>query len=304
MAHDARDKGVDIALAPCVNLQRSPYAGRYFEYFSEDPLLTGLLGGAYVRGLQKLGVAATVKHFVANDSETERMTVDVVVDERTLHEIYLLPFELIVRKAKPWLIMSSYNCVNGESMSESPLLRDVLKEEWGFDGLVMSDFLATPPTVAAAASGLDIAMPWPRGEWDDLAGAGRAQRRTGRSGARRQDRPAHASGLPLRGSGGLSREDACAGARQGGRRPWTCEPPPPPASCLCATTGSLLPLDKVLCLRWRSSGRTPAGGANGGGSAKVYPVHVVSPLEGIRGALADSRQCGSPKECGPTTGIR
>ena len=109
-----------MLLAPTVNLHRTPFGGRHFECFSEDPLLTARIGVAYVRGLQNSGVGATVKHFVGNDSETERMTVDVRIDERTLRELYLAPFEAIVREAGAWSVMAAYNGVNGATMTESP----------------------------------------------------------------------------------------------------------------------------------------------------------------------------------------
>src|SRR5215217_8874583 len=147
LAAECRRKGVDVLLAPTVNLHRSPYGGRHFECLSEDPLLTARIGAAYVRGLQAEGVAATVKHFVANDSETERFTLDARVGERALREFYLAPFDAIVREARPWAVMAAYNGVNGSTMTESPLLRDVLKDEWGFDGVVMSDWFAARTTV-------------------------------------------------------------------------------------------------------------------------------------------------------------
>jgi len=161
LAAEARRKGVDVLLAPTVNLHRTPYGGRHFECFSEDPLLTARIGVAYVRGLQSQGVGATVKHFVGNDSETERMSVDVRIDERTLRELYLAPFEAIVREAGAWAVMAAYNGVNGSTMTESPLLRAILHDEWGYDGLVMSDWTATRGTEAAARAALDLAMPGP-----------------------------------------------------------------------------------------------------------------------------------------------
>ena len=159
-----------MLLAPTVNLHRTPYGGRHFECFSEDPLLTARIGVAYVRGLQNQGVGATVKHFVCNDSETERMSVDVRIDERTLRELYLAPFEAIVREAGAWAVMAAYNGVNGSTMTESPLLRAILHDEWGYDGLVMSDWTATRATEAAARAALDLAMPGPAerfGPWGD-----------------------------------------------------------------------------------------------------------------------------------------
>src|SRR3954466_3487275 len=149
LAAECRRKGVDVLLAPTVNLHRTPYGGRHFECLSEDPLLTGRRGAARVPGLQAAGAAATVKHFVANDSETERFTLDARVDERTLRELYLAPFEWIVREAGPWAVMAAYNGVNGHTMTESPMLQEILKDEWGFDGLVMSDWFATRSTDAA-----------------------------------------------------------------------------------------------------------------------------------------------------------
>jgi beta-glucosidase len=170
LAREARRKGVDVLLAPTVNLHRTPYAGRSFECFSEDPLLTAQLGAAYVRGLQRCGVGATVKHFVGNDSETQRMTVDVHIDDRTLRELYLAPFEVIVRDAGAWAVMAAYNGINGSPMTQSPLLRDILHREWGYDGLVMSDWTATRTTEAAAQAALDLAMPGPAsryGPWGE-----------------------------------------------------------------------------------------------------------------------------------------
>ncbi len=167
LASEARRKGVDVVLAPTVNLHRTPFGGRHFECFSEDPLLTARIGVSYVCGLQDGGVGATVKHFIANDSETERMTVDVRVDERTLRELYLAPFEAIVREAGVWSVMASYNAVNGEPMTESSLLYDILQRELGFDGVVMSDWFATRSTTPSASAALDLVMPGPDGPWGD-----------------------------------------------------------------------------------------------------------------------------------------
>src|SRR4029453_12422397 len=168
LAAEARRKGVDVLLAPTVNLHRTPYGGRHFECFSEDPLLTARIGVAYVRGLQSQGVGATVKHFICNDSETERMSVDVRIDERTLRELYLAPFEAIVREAGAWAVMAAYNGVNGSTMTESPLLRTILQQEWGFDGVTMTDWNAGRSTEPAANAGLDLIMPGPVGPWREL----------------------------------------------------------------------------------------------------------------------------------------
>ncbi len=166
LAADAKRKGVHVVLAPGVNLQRHPGAGRNFEYMGEEPRLTGEIASAFVRGLQQHGVAATAKHLVANDSETERFTVDAHVDERTLHELYLLPFRMAVR-AGVWAVMAAYNGVNGIPMTEHPLLDDPVRDAWGFDGVVMSDWFATRTVIESARGGLDLVMPGPATPWAD-----------------------------------------------------------------------------------------------------------------------------------------
>ena len=166
LAAEARSKGVDLVLAPTVNLHRTPFGGRHFECWSEDPLLTGELAAALVEGIQSEGVGACAKHFVANESETERMTYDVEIDERTLRELYLAPFERLVEQGV-WTVMAAYNGVNGQTMTESPLLDSVLRDEWGFDGLVVSDWTAVRTTVQSANAGTDLAMPGPNPFWED-----------------------------------------------------------------------------------------------------------------------------------------
>ncbi|AQX78784.1 hypothetical protein BWO91_01125 [Plantibacter flavus] len=155
-----RRKGVDVVLGPTINLHRSPLGGRHFEAFSEDPELTGSLAAAYVSGLQDNGVAATPKHYVANDSETDRFTVDVRASERALRELYLAPFERTVTEAGTWAIMSAYNSVDGVTMSENDLLETPLNSEWGFDGVVVSDWTGVRSLGSAPAS-QDLAMPVP-----------------------------------------------------------------------------------------------------------------------------------------------
>jgi len=155
-------KGSHVLLGPTVNLHRTPLGGRTFECYSEDPQLTALLAGAYVRGVQSHDVAVTVKHFVCNDTEIERMSVDVQVDERTLRELYLRPFEHIVKHADPWGIMSAYNRLNGEHCAENRrLLTDILRDEWGFDGFVVSDWFGAHHTAPSAHAGLNLEMPGP-----------------------------------------------------------------------------------------------------------------------------------------------
>ena len=279
LAFECRRKGVDILLAPTVNLHRSPFGGRHFECFSEDPLLTARIGAAYVRGLQDEGVAATVKHFVANDSETERFTLDAQVGERALRELYMAPFELIL-EAEPWAVMAAYNAVNGHTMTESPLLREVLKGEWAWDGLVMTDWGAGRHTERAGNAALDLVMPGPDGPWGDaLVEAVR----NGRVSEAAVDEKV------LR----LLRLAERVGALGGGRAasPWSDDEI---ASELRATAaagivlarnhGTLLPLGPLRTLAVLGPNAAVAR-TLGGGSATVFPYYTVSPLDGLRAAL-------------------
>ncbi|GCD20667.1 beta-glucosidase [Cellulomonas algicola] len=181
-AAEARRHGVDLVLAPQVNLQRTPVGGRHFECYSEDPQLTGEIAVHVVRSAQDRGVGMCVKHFVANDSETERTTYLSRVDERTLREVYLAPFERLVREARAWSVMGAYSGVDDGTtaapvLEHRPLLTGVLKDEWGFDGVVVSDWVATNTVEKAAYGGLDLQMPGPDGPWGDgLLEAVRARR--------------------------------------------------------------------------------------------------------------------------------
>jgi beta-glucosidase len=295
LAAEARRKGVDVLLAPTVNLHRSPYGGRHFECFSEDPLLTGRIGVAYVRGLQAGGVAATVKHLAANDSETDRFTVDVRVDERALRERYLAPFEPIVREAGVWAVMAAYNSVNGTTATEHPMLGEVLKEQWGFDGVVMSDWYAARSTEPAANAGLDLVMPGPGGPWGDrLVAAVRSGRVP----------EAAVDDKLLR----LLRLAARVGALEG-IDPAVAPAEPWPDAAIAAELrvgaaagfvllrnaevdgAPLLPLEPQALRRMVVLGpNAEVARTLGGGSATVFPPYTVSPLEGLRAALGPAVQ--------------
>jgi beta-glucosidase len=286
LAAEARRKGVDVLLAPTVNLHRTPYGGRHFECFSEDPLLTARIGVAYVRGLQNQGVGATVKHFVCNDSETERMSVDVRIDERTLRELYLAPFEAIVREAGAWAVMAAYNGVNGSTMTESPLLRAILHDEWGYDGLVMSDWTATRATEPAARAALDLAMPGPAKRFGPWGGALLEAVRAGRvDQALVDDKVVRILRLAGR-VGGL--DGAVPASPAPVDIPRELRATAAASFVLARNERSLLPLDRS------GLGRVALIGPNaeiartlGGGSATVYPPYTVSPLDGLRAAGLD-----------------
>lgn len=165
LGEESQAKGANVLLAPTINLHRHSLGGRNFECYSEDPFLSGVLAAGFIVGVQSCGVATTPKHFVGNDSEFERNFIDVQIDERTLREVYLLPFEHAVKTGGAWGLMSAYNRLNGTFCSENEwLLTKVLRDEWGFDGFVVSDWFALRSTAASIAAGLSLEMPGP-GQW-------------------------------------------------------------------------------------------------------------------------------------------
>ncbi len=163
MGEEARALNVDVILGPGVNIKRSPLGGRNFEYYSEDPYLAGKLAAGLINGIQEQGVGTSLKHYAANNQESQRFSISAEVDERTLHEIYLPAFEAAVKEARPWTVMCAYNKVNGTFCSENRrLLTDILKDAWGFEGLVVSDWGAVHDRVASLQGGLDLEMPGPQ----------------------------------------------------------------------------------------------------------------------------------------------
>ncbi|MEV1063636.1 glycoside hydrolase family 3 C-terminal domain-containing protein [Streptomyces sp. NPDC050263] len=287
LAHEARAKGVDVLLAPTVNLHRTPYGGRHFECFSEDPLLTARIGVAYVRGVQGGGVAATVKHFVGNDSETQRMTLDARIDERVLRELYLTPFEHIVGEGRVWAVMAAYNGVNGHPMTESPLLREVLHDDWGFDGLVMSDWFAARTTEPSARAALDLVMPGPIGPWGDALVT--AVREGKVDEALVDDKVLRLLRLAAR-VGALSEVPTTAGPPEHDAVSVAARLRETAAAgfVLARNEDAVLPLDRAALSRVAVLGPNAAVARTlGGGSATVFPPHTVSPLDGIRAALGD-----------------
>ncbi|MEO3759671.1 glycoside hydrolase family 3 C-terminal domain-containing protein [Mycobacterium sp. B14F4] len=272
-------RGVDVLLGPGLNIKRDPRCGRNFEYFSEDPLLTGVLGAAWVTGLQSTGVGACPKHFAANNAETDRMRVSSDVDMRTLREIYLPAFRRVVERAKPWAVMCAYNRINGAPAAENRwLLTEVLRDEWGFGGVVVSDWGAVSDRVAAVAAGLDLEMPGSGGASDAdvvaavqsgyLAGSAvdRAAQRVAQLSARAPVE-SHRAEFDVEGHHRLAREVA-------GR-----------AIVLLKNNGDLLPLGGESLAVIGEFARSPV--IQGGGSSHVNPTRVDEPIDEIRRCAGD-----------------
>jgi beta-glucosidase len=284
---EARTKGCRVLLAPTVNLHRSPLGGRNFESYSEDPLLAGTLAVAYVRGVQSQDVATTVKHFAGNESEFERMTMDAVIDERTLRELYLLPFELAVRDGGALGVMTAYNRLNGVYCSDSEhLLRDILRTEWGFEGFVVTDWGACGTTAGAARAGVDLEMPGPgrfygpalvdavkSGDVDEAAvddAVRRLLRVFARIGALRDPVERVPTSVDRPEDRALAREAAAAG------------------TVLMKNDDALLPLDaesiRTLAVIGPNAARVEI---MGGGSAHLPAHYQVSPLRALQDRLGD-----------------
>jgi len=295
LAEEAKGKGANVLLGPTVNIHRTPLGGRSFECFSEDPFLTSRMAVSYITGVQSRGVGATVKHFVCNDSEFERNTISSEVDERTMREIYLPPFRAAVQEAKSWAVMSSYNRVNGTYAGDHrELLTEVLKKEWGFDGIVMSDWFGTKSTAEAASAGLDLEMPgptvWRGAKLLEAVRAGKvpieaiddsARRilriieRTGATGKmspeRALDRPEHRA---------IARRVAAEGI------------------VLLRNEGALLPLaaDELKSIAIIGPNAKTAQ-IMGGGSAQVNAHYAISPFEGVSAKLGDKVKIGYEIGC-------
>ncbi|MGD6745685.1 beta-glucosidase family protein [Streptomyces sp. BH106] len=282
LAQEARRKGVHVLLAPTVNLHRSPLGGRHFETYSEDPYLAGRMGTGYVQGVQSGGVGTTMKHYVANDAETDRFTVNNLVSERALRELYLAPFEAIVKNAHPWGVMTAYNSVNGTSMTEHRyLVNEILRGEWGFDGFNVSDWMAARSTVGDIKGGLDAAMPGPltvygpalvaavrSGEVDESEVDGAVRnvlRLAARVGALEGVEPV--VGEPPAGI------DGEALAREIAHR-----------SFVLVRNSGVLPLSSDARVALIGAAARDAR-VLGGGSATVFPSRIVSPLDGLTAAL-------------------
>ncbi|XJF10793.1 glycoside hydrolase family 3 C-terminal domain-containing protein [Mycobacterium sp. AMU20-3851] len=272
---ESRALGVHVLLGPGVNIKRDPRCGRNFEYFSEDPLLAGALGAAWVRGVQSRGVGASLKHFAVNNAEDDRMRSSSAVDERTLRELYLRAFEHIVKQARPATVMCSYNRINGVYAAENRwLLTDVLRGEWGFDGAVVSDWGAVRDRVAAVAAGLDLEMPSSNGVTDaDVVAAVESGTLDAAAVARAAERVAGLAARVTGNDSGPATFDAEAHhllAREAAAR----------SIVLLKNDDDLLPLVPSSIAVIGGFAVTPR--FQGGGSSHVNPTRVDVPLEEIR----------------------
>ena len=282
LGREASALGVSVVLGPGLNLKRHPAGGRNFEYYSEDPLLSGRLAAAFVRGAQSQGVGTSIKHFAVNNQETFRLVVDAVVDERTLRELYLTGFEIAVKESSPWTVMCAYNLVNGLYCSEHHrLLTGILRDEWGFGGLVMSDWGATNDRALGVAAGLDLEMPGSKGAFD---GEVLAAVRSGTLAADEVDLAARrVVELIQRG--------------QGDGAPAPCDADEQHALARRAAAGGTVLLTNDGTLPLAATGRLAVIGAfaespryQGAGSSQVTPTRVDAALDALRarvGAAGD-----------------
>jgi beta-glucosidase len=287
LAEETRAKGAHVLLGPTINLQRDPLGGRHFECLSEDPYLTAHLAVAYVRALQESGVAACTKHLVANDAEDDRFEVSSDVDERTLREVSLLPFEHALRAAGSWSVMAAYNRLNGTHCSEHHwLLTEVLREQWGWDGAVISDWFGTRSTAGAALGGLDLEMPGPPTWFGDALVA--AVEHGDVPFAVLTQKHGHLRLLAER--TGASTTPPAPDGPGGGAAANVAREVAAGAAVLLRNEGGVLPLDPD------GSGRVAVLGPNadrevvgGGGSARLTPTEVTTVLDGLRARLGDDR---------------
>ena len=299
VGREARTKGARVLLAPTVNIHRSPLAGRNFECYSEDPLLAGRMAAGFVRGAQSQGVATTVKHFVGNDAEFERYTISSEIDERALREIYLRPFELAVREGGSLGLMTSYNRVNGRWCTEQPeLLAAILRDEWGFDGFVVTDWFGITGTVASAEAGVDLEMPGPaRAFGPALAAAVRA----GEVGEHVVDAQVTRLLTVFDRIGAL--DDAVPDTGPDERavdRPEDRELARRAAteSMVLLANDGLLPLDRSALSTVAVIGpNADRAQIMGGGSASLRPHYLVTPLEALRAALGDGVRVVHERGC-------
>ncbi len=298
LGEESRTKQSHVLLAPTINIHRSPLGGRNFECYSEDPLLSGKIAAAFVRGVQSQHVGCTPKHFAGNDAEFERNTIDSLIDDRALREIYLRPFEIAIREGGAWGLMGAYNRLNGTFCCEHPwLLTEVLKKEWGFDGVVVTDWFANRSTAGSAAAGLDLEMPGPGRQWGEGRLADAVQsgdldegvvdemvRRMLRLMERTRafDRPMESA------EESVDRADHRALARRAAAA----------SMVLLRNEHETLPFDRSALRKLAVIGpNADAAQIMGGGSAKIRAFHYTTPLAALRARLGDEMEIVYERGC-------
>jgi beta-glucosidase len=295
LGEEAQSKGARVLLAPTVNIHRSTLNGRNFECYAEDPFLSARMGVAYIKGVQSCGVAATIKHYVGNESEFQRMTISSEIDDRPLREIYLPPFEAAVKEAKVWAVMSGYNKVNGTYAGDHPkLLAGILKEEWGFDGVVMSDWFANH-SLTSVEAGLDLEMPGPARERGEklvqAVQAGQVSAEAVQESARRVLRLIARVGAfddpTIPAEQALDRPEHRALIRRAGAE-----------GIVLLKNKGVLPLDKnALSMVAVIGPNAKTAQIMGGGSAQVNAHYRVSPLAGITAQVGEAVEIGYELGC-------
>ena len=285
LAEETLALGCDILLGPCVNIVRTPLAGRNFESYAEDPYLAGKIGVGWVNGLQSRGVGASLKHYACNNQEIERMRGDSIVDERTLREIYLRQFEMVVKEADPWTVMCAYNRINGSYASQNVhLQRDILKGEWQYEGVIISDWGANHTTTESVAGGLDIEMPGPAKYYGQLLveavvnwqidesylddAVSRILRMIMRSGRMDAEAAERRGAINTQAHQDLARELAESSVT------------------LLKNAGSVLPITDVDTIAVIGPNASEAR-IGGGGSSYLEPPYRISPLDGLQEVFGD-----------------
>jgi beta-glucosidase len=293
LGEETKGMGCDILLGPCVNIVRTPIAGRNFEAYSEDPYLAGKIGVAYVKGVQGAGAGTSLKHYAANNQEIERYRGSSEVDERTLREIYLPHFEMVVKEAQPWTVMCSYNRINGVYASQNQhTLTEILKDEWGFSGVVVSDWTANHTTTESIKGGLDLEMPGPARWYGSLlveaANIWQIEEADIDKAVRRVLRMIYRTGKVdgTESNGAVNTPEHQALARKVSEE----------AIVLLKNKGGILPLKNVKTLAVIGPAAQDMS-VSGGGSAYTTPPYVVTPFAALRKALGDIAELRYEQGC-------
>jgi beta-glucosidase len=297
LAEETKAKGCHILLGPTVNIHRSPLAGRNFESFSEDPYLSARMAVAHIKGVQSGNVGTSIKHFALNNSEFERFTISSEVGERAFREIYLPAFQSAVVEAQPWTVMSSYNKINGTWASENRyLLTDILKNEWGFEGFVVTDWFATGSTVGSAQAGLDLEMPGPPRFYGDLLEAAVENGEVSQGVI--DDKVRRILGVIAKSGGFEGKNTSSTRSSNTPEHQKLAREAADEAIVLLKNENNILPIEKESIRSIAVIGpNADVARIHGGGSSKVEPYYAVTPLEGLKKICGESITVSFEKGC-------